>query len=174
MMATPHLLAGAAIGRALHKRPALAVTAAFSFHFVLDAIPHLDSNDLYGVEGGWSVPEVGIAVADFVFGCVVVLVLTRARSWRTMALWGAFFGIVLDIVGVVPPMGPWFVRWQGSAWLDRFHHGIQPDVDPANLLLGFGTQAIVIVVCAWVLLRRDRGSAQIEGTATCTERDRRV
>lgn len=154
MMATPHLLTGAAVGVALCKHPRLALPAAFATHFVLDATPHLDSNDLYGSPVGATVPEVGIAVVDFVLGCMVVIALSRGQPWLRMALWGAFSAIVLDLVTVIPPIGHWFAAWPGTAWLDRFHHGIQPYVPPDNLLLGFGTQAAVIAAMVWLLWRR--------------------
>ncbi len=155
-MATPHLLASAAIGRGLQRRPLLAVATAFAFHFVLDATPHLDSNDLFGSPAGFTGLEVGIAIVDFVLACVLIGLLIRGRAWWKMALWGAFSGIVLDLVDTIPPVGPWFVAWRGTAWLNRLHHGIQPDVPSDQLLLGFGTQAVVIAVSAWFLLRRDR------------------
>ncbi|MBD3291387.1 MAG: hypothetical protein GF393_00575 [Armatimonadia bacterium] len=154
MMATPHLLVGAAAGRILHRRPWAAISVAFASHLVLDATPHLDSNDLYGSATGWTGPEVSIAVTDFLLGCAVSLIVSRGQLWRRTALWAAFSAIVLDLVNTIPPVGPWFVAWPGTAWLDRFHHGIQPDVSPDNLLLGFGTQAAVIAVGLWVLLRR--------------------
>jgi hypothetical protein len=154
VMATPHLLTGAAIGRSLHRRPWLALPAAFASHFVLDATPHLDSNDLYGSATGWTVPEVGIAVADLILGCLVVVLLVRGRPWRTMALWGAFFAMVIDLAYTIPPWGPWLTRWPGTAWLDRFHHGIQPDVPSEYLLLGFGTQVAVLLIAGWLLARR--------------------
>lgn len=88
MMATPHLLAGAAIGRALHRRAWLALPTAFASHFVLDAIPHLGSNDLYGSPTGFTIPEVSIALADFAAGSVLLALLTRRRPWWAMAVWG--------------------------------------------------------------------------------------
>ena len=162
MMATPHLLTGAAAGAVLHSRPWVALPLAFASHFVLDATPHLDSNDLYGSPTGWTWPEVGIAVADFMLGCAVVLLISAGQPWRPMALWGAFCAIVIDPVNTIPPLSTWFVSWPGTAWLDRFHHGIQPYVSPDNLLLGFGTQALVIAGALWLLWRR-RGVRIPEG-----------
>lgn len=157
MMATPHMLTGAAIGMALHRRPALALSAAFASHFVLDAVPHLDSHALYGVDGSGPTPmEAGIGIADFTLAWVVIAILVRSRPWRGVALAGAFFGILIDLVNAIPPWGPWFSTWPGTAWLHKFHHGIQPHVAPDQWLLGFGTQAVVIGVTAWLLTRRPR------------------
>ncbi|MFO8080160.1 MAG: hypothetical protein R6V07_07620 [Armatimonadota bacterium] len=165
MMATPHLLTGAAIGRSLNRRPWLALPAAFASHFLLDATPHLDSNDIYGSANGWTVPEVGIGVADFILGCILVVLLTRARPWRPMAVWGAFFAMVIDLAYTIPPWGPLLTQWSGTAWLDRFHHGIQPDVAPENLLLGFGTQAAVMLIAGGLLARRDAAQAEHDDNA---------
>lgn len=154
MMATPHMLAGAAIGVVLDRRPWLALPAAFASHFVLDAIPHLDSHALYGVaQGGPTGPEAGIAIADFALAWVVIALLTRSRPWRAMAFAGAFCGILIDLVYTIPPWGPWFSTWRGTAWLDDFHHGIQPHLTPDQWLIGFGTQAVVIGVTVWLLTR---------------------
>jgi hypothetical protein len=72
MMATPHMMAGAAIGKAV-GRPWVALPIAFVSHFLLDAVPHLDSATLYGVKhAGPTVPEAAIAIADFVLGCLLV------------------------------------------------------------------------------------------------------
>ena len=51
MMATPHMVAGAAIGRLL-RRPWLAYPAAFVSHFLLDIVPHIDSHALFGADHG--------------------------------------------------------------------------------------------------------------------------
>ena len=162
VMATPHILTGAAIGRALHRRQWLAVSLSFASHFALDATPHLDSNDLYGSSAGFTMPEVAIGVADIAVGCVIVVILTRARHWRVVALWSAFSAIALDLVNTVPPWGEWFAAWPGTAWLDRLHHGIQPNVPPESVLLGFGTQAAVTGMALWLLCRADGVSPPAE------------
>jgi len=159
MMATPHLLTGA------DRRPWLALPAASPSHFLLDATPHLDSNDIYGSATGWTLPEVAIGIADFIIGCIMVVLLARGRPWRSMALWGAFFAMVIDLAYTIPPWGPWLTRWPATAWLDRFHHGIQPDVASENLFLGFGTQVAVILIAGWLLARRDAARSERDDDA---------
>ncbi len=159
MMATPHILTGAVAGKALASRPWLALPAAFAGHFVLDVVPHVDSHTFFGVaQGGPTVPEAGIAVADSILGCVIVALLTRSRPWRAMALWGAFCGTVIDLADNLPPWGDWFSTWPGTAWLSDFHHGIQPHLTPHQWLLGFGTQLVTIATMVWLLRRRAGGS----------------
>ncbi|MGD9495219.1 MAG: hypothetical protein AB7Y46_02800 [Armatimonadota bacterium] len=156
MMATPHLLTGAAVARVL-RRPVLALPAAFASHFVLDMMPHLDSNDLFGMPGhGPTQLEASVAVADFIFGSAVVVALCARRRWGRIALLGAFFGMLIDLVDNMPPWGEWFSAWPGTAWLSQVHHGIQPELDPSQLVLGFGTQLAVIAIGVAVLRRRER------------------
>lgn len=153
MMATPHMLTGAVIGGTLHRRPWLAYPAAFLSHFVLDATPHVDSHTFFGTaEGGPTTPEAAIAIADFVLAWILIIALTRSQRWRAVAWWGAFFGIAIDLAYSIPPWGPWLCAWPGTAWLDAFHHGIQPRLTPDQWLLGFGTQVIVIGATVGLLL----------------------
>ncbi|MFO7948501.1 MAG: hypothetical protein R6V19_16985 [Armatimonadota bacterium] len=155
MMATPHMLTGAVIGSTMPRRPWLALPLAFASHFVLDVVPHVDSHTYFGVaEGGPTVPEAAIGIADFVLGWVVVVVLMRAHPWRATIWWAAFFGIAIDVVYLIPPLGTWLRMWGPTAWLDSFHHGIQPRLTPDQWLLGFGTQVVVIVAAVWVLVRQ--------------------
>ena len=154
MMATPHMLAGAAIGRVL-RRPWLAWPAALASHFVLDVIPHLDSHALFGVKRGGPTPlEAGAGITDFLVGAALVAWLTSGRPGRRV-MWGAaLFGILMDLVEYVPPVGPWFQTWSGAAWLVNFHHGIQHNVAPAQWPLGMGTQAALILAAVAICLAR--------------------
>ena len=68
-----------------------------------------------------------------------------------LLLWGGFCGIVLDLVDNVPPWGPHFQTWAGTAWFSAFHHGIQHNLTPAQWPLGFATQAAVVALAVWVL-----------------------
>ena len=154
MMATPHMVAGAAIGRVL-RRPWLAWPAALASHFVLDVIPHLDSHSLFGVKQGGPTPlEATAGITDFLVGAVLVAWLTSRRLDRRVMRGAALFGILVDLVEYVPPIGPWLRAWPGAAWLIGFHHGIQHNVTPAQWPLGVGTQAALLLVAISVCLAR--------------------
>ncbi|GEM_PF-5136028 len=155
MMSSSHLLASGATGRGLNRHPWAAAAAAFGFHFVLDFIPHLDPDDIWGDTGPLAL-MIGVATADFVLACVLLGFLLRGKPWRRTALWAALSGIIIDLLNTIPPIGPWFKSWWGTAWLDRWHHAIQPDVPTDAYLIGFGTQAIVIAISVWLLLRPAR------------------
>lgn len=154
MMATPHMLAGAAIGRVL-RRPWLAWPAALASHFLLDVVPHLDTHSLFGVKGGRPTPpEAAAAITDFLVGAMLVASLTLGRPNRRVILGAALGGILMDLVEYVLPFGTWLRACAGGIWLIGFHHGIQDNVGPAQWPLGFGTQVAVICVAAAVLLAR--------------------
>jgi hypothetical protein len=156
MMATPHMMAGAAIGKTL-RRPWLALPAAFLSHFLLDAVPHLDSHYLFGVEqGGPTVPEAAVAVADFVFGCWFVAWLVRGRRDRKLLLAAALCAIVIDLVDNVPPWGVWFSAWPVTAGLSEFHHALQVNVAWGGYPLGIATQVVTMGIALWALWPRAR------------------
>jgi len=167
MMATPHMVAGAAIGRVL-RRPWLAYPIAFVSHFLLDTVPHLDSHALFGVKHGAPTPlEAAAGIADFLVGAVVVSLLAVRQPLRRVMLGGALFGVLIDLVEYVPPFGPWFQHWSGAAWLTGFHHRVQHNLTPADWLLGAGTQAAVLALgLAICLLGRQRKERLVEKQAS--------
>src|SRR3954451_15359325 len=98
MLATPHLVTGAAIGRGL-KRPSLAWPAAFASHFLLDHVPHLDAHALFGVAyGGPTRPEVTMAAADALLGIWLTVWAVGRQPGRRVMLWGAFFAMLIDLL----------------------------------------------------------------------------
>jgi len=158
MMATPHMVAGAAIGRAL-RRPWLVYPAAFVSHFLLDFLPHIDSHALFGVtHGGPTRLEAVAGVTDFLVGALVVGLVARRRSRRRVMLGGALSGILMDLAEYVPPFGPKFQHWAGAAWLTGFHQRIQHNLTPAHWPLGAGTQVAALALALAVCLPRRQDS----------------
>ena len=154
MMATPHMMAGAVIGKSL-RRAWLAWPVAFASHFILDMTPHLDSHNLYGVEqGGPTVPEAAIGIADFVLGAAFVAWLVWRQRNRRVILGAALSAIIIDVIENVPPLGPWFKSWPGTSWLSQFHHSFQLNVAPDQYALGIATQVAVIAITLWLLWPR--------------------
>jgi hypothetical protein len=159
MMATPHMVAGAAIGRVL-RRPWLAYPAAFASHLLLDIVPHIDSHSLFGVKhGGPTRLEAAAAVADFLVGALVVGLVAARQPMRRVMLGSALFGILIDLVEYVPPLGPWLKSWPYTAWLSEFHHSIQHNLTLTHWPLGAGTQLGVLGLGLAICLarRRSRG-----------------
>ena len=146
MMATPHMVVGAAIGHAL-ARPWLAYPAAFPSHFQPDLVPHLDSHALFGVEhGGPTHLEAAAGGTDSLIGAVAVGLVAARQPPRRVMVGGALFGILMDLAGYIPPSGTWFQNWAGTAWLTGFHHRIQHSPAPAHWPVGAGTQAATVAV----------------------------
>jgi hypothetical protein len=144
MMATPHMVAGAAVGRLL-RRPWLAYPAAFASHFLLDFVPHIDSHGLFGADhGGPTRLEAASGVTDFLVGALIVGLVAARHPGRRVMIGSAFFAILMDLAEYVPPFGPWFRSWAGAAWLTGFHHRIQHNLTPAHWELGAATQVAVL------------------------------
>ena len=157
MLAVPHMLVGAAVGKTL-KRPALALPVAFGSHFLLDALPHLDTHGLFGVAGGSVTrPEAAMAIPDFLFGAALVIWLAARLPNRRTILLSALAAILIDLVDNVPPWSGWFRACRIGSWVSAFHHGFQHNVTPDHWLLGLGTQAAAITAALLVFLRSRRG-----------------
>ncbi len=163
MMATPHMMVGAAIGRVL-RRPWAAYPAAFASHFLLDTVPHIDSHALFGVAHGGPTPlEASAGVSDFLIGALAVGLVAMKQPARRVMLGSALFAILIDLVEYVPPLGPWFQSWGGSAWLVAFHHRIQHNLTPAQWPVGAGTQVAVLALALMVCLARRPRAEVVDG-----------
>ena len=162
MLATPHMLAGAAIGKLL-RRPNLAWPVAFASHFVLDIVPHLDSHRLFGhPTGGLTRAEVAMAAVDTLVGIALVCWVAWGQSDRRLLLFAAFFGLLPDFLDNIPWFGMWYRTWPVTAWFFHFHHAVQHNVRPSQWPLGFGTQAVVSALALWVCWPRRPGPQPTE------------
>lgn len=158
MLATPHLLTGAALASKI-RRPWLALSAAFIGHFVLDWIPHLDSHGMFGLpDGNVTRAEAITTLLDVAIGATLALWLTARLPRRRLLRLAAFLAIVVDLLYNVPPWNAWFWACPVTHPPGEFHHAIQHRVAPSNLALGFVFQVAVIAVAIGVLLR-NRGRA---------------
>ena len=153
MMATPHMMAGAVIGK-FSRRAWLAWPLAFLSHFLLDITPHLDAHNLFGVANGRpTAPEALMAIADFAVGAAVVTWLAWRRPNRRAVLGAALFAILIDLVEYVPPFAFWFPRWPGARALADFHHAFQANVPRNRYSLGIATQVAAMALALLYLLR---------------------
>jgi hypothetical protein len=153
MLATPHLIGGAALGKAL-QRPALAWPAALASHFLLDRVPHLDSHALFGSPHGITVAEAAMATVDVLLGVLLVLWAIGRQPGRHVMLGAAFFALLMDLLHNVGPWSAWLSHWPPTAGIFAFHRSFQHNVTPAEWPLGLGTQVAVVAVALWVLRRR--------------------
>jgi hypothetical protein len=168
MMATPHILAGAAVAK-VARRPWLAWPAAFGSHFLLDYVPHIDSHTVYGMPGEEpNTTEAAIAIVDFVIGAALVTWLVWRRPERRLVLVGGLCGILIDLIEVSPGLGPWFKHGAGTEWLSTWHHAIQIRLEPAYWPVGIATQVVVIGAALKVIGWRRGGNRQYRPSAKAT------
>jgi len=134
MLGTVHLVAGAAVGKTLH-RPWLAFPVAVASHIILDSIPHLGPHSLFGVENRGPQPgEVAMAVVDMSLGIPLVLWLIGR----------AFFSCLPDLLFNVPPWCSFLSAWPGTAWLGWLHDAVDYNVRPSQWPLGSATQLAIV------------------------------
>ena len=153
MMATPHILAGAAVAK-VARRPWLAWPAAFGSHFLLDYVPHIDPHTVYGLPGEEpNSTEAAIAIADFAIGAAFLTWLVWRRPERRLVLVGGLCGILIDLIEVSPGLGPWFRHGAGTEWLSTWHHAIQirPKIQPMTLVRSFFQGNFFLVISALCL-----------------------
>ena len=154
MMALPHMLAGAAIGK-LVRRPWVAYPAALASHFVLDVVPHLDPHGMFGApRGGLTVSEATVSGADFVLAAVLITWLAWRQPERGVILGAAFCAIIIDLVNNVPPWGHWFRMGRYTGGISTWHHGIQHNLKPDQWPLGISTQLVVCALSLWAIWPR--------------------
>lgn len=119
MLITNHVLAGAAIGAVLHRRPALAFAAGVASHLAMDSLPH------------WGLPRVPdshaqfleVAKRDGLAGLAGIgLLAGPARGIRTGVLAGIAGATLLD---VDKPARHFFDHNPVPARVQEFHERIQ-------------------------------------------------
>lgn len=119
MLVTNHVLAGAAIGAVLHRRPALAFAAGVASHLAMDCLPH------WGLPRG---PEshdrfLEVAKRDGLAGLAAIAVLSGpARDLRPGVIAGIAGATLLD---VDKPAKHFFDRNPVPAPIQDFHERIQ-------------------------------------------------
>ncbi len=149
MLVTNHVLAGAVIGTALRRRPALAFGLGVASHLAMDALPH------WGLPRG---PEsharfLRVAYRDGTVGLATLCALgARATGGqRRVVLAGMAGAVLLDID---KPARHFFGRNPVPERIQRFHEDIQREA-PHRMPGEFIAAAALLAVAAG-LLRRAR------------------
>lgn len=150
MLATSHIIAGAAVGKAV-RRPWVALPIAFLSHFALDAVPHLDTYGIFKGPNGLTTAAIAAAGVDSLVAVALVVWAVGRQHGFGLMYGAAFAAILTDVVFNNPLWGEWFGQWPATAWLSLFHHDAQHNVAPSQWPLGFGTQAVVMAASLWVL-----------------------
>lgn len=143
MDATPHLVAGAAVGARRH--PVMALLLGVASNAVLDAIPHHNLT-------GWRPFSTAMVVDGVVGGALVLMIMGMAKS-RWGALCGAAGGILPEVERLVSGHGKDFLA-RPPLGLPQFEAGPP---------LGILTQVLVTVLALVVTAAGRRSSARKDG-----------
>ena len=153
MLATPHLLAGAAVASS-GLPPDISLPLCFLSHFVLDAIPHFETSAVFikfrKLEDEMTQPEIVYAFFDVLIGSGLVLYFYFLHH-NPLILWGAFLALLPDIVDNVP-------FWYGIRkfpvfkQLHQVHDFVHFTLDPQHWFWGIFTQVIILGISIYFLV----------------------
>jgi len=142
---TSHVLAGALVGRAAARQPAVAFGLGVASHFAMDACPHWG---IHNPASGWSDQFIRVAKLDGCTGLAVIAGATwLAPAHSRRSVMAGMAGAALPdlnkpgkyLLGVNPIPGP----------VDRFHKRIQresPDRMPHELANAAVLASAVVLV----------------------------
>ena len=153
MMAVPHLLVGAAVGKAA-RRAWIVCPVAFASHFVLDKLPHIDADAVAALIVGHEVRPELPALVDAAAGVALLVWAMRGQPGRRLMVAGAICGLLPDLLGFVPPISTVSHWLPFAAGYDRFHKLCQGDVASRLWPLGVGMQVVVTAVAVAYVTRR--------------------
>lgn len=120
MFVTNHVLAGAVVGTACRKRPALAFALGVASHVAMDLTPH------WGCDSDDTERFLTIARRDGMLGLAVASAVVAAGVPPRRALVAAIAGAVL--LDMNKPCEHFFGRSPFPGWVDRFHRAIQREI----------------------------------------------
>jgi hypothetical protein len=152
MLVTNHVLAGAAIGALLHRRPALAFAAGVASHLAMDSFPH------WGLPRG---PEshqrfLEVAKRDGLAGLAAIAALSGpARGLRPGVIAGIAGAALLD---VDKPARHFFDRNPVPAPIQDFHERIQREA-PHRMRQELAIAGGLLGLSALLVARGRRASA---------------
>lgn len=149
MIATPHILVGAAAGRGIRFRLP-AVLVAWASHFMMDYIPHLDWNGLYRAGLISRKMLYCTACLDLLAGLTLAAWLTRRiPRMRVMVMACALIAVLPDAFRQGVLLTDSTIRQPVMAAFTNFHHLCQNNLPPQQWPWGVLTQA---VACALVIV----------------------
>jgi hypothetical protein len=152
MLATPHLLVGALIGRLAGSYP-LALPLAFASHFLLDVIPHTDQL-AFTREDEITRGKVISWLIDAGLGAGLIFFLADGNQ---MMISTALVALFPDLVDNFPLWNVWLRRQVWYAWFGRLHDffdgGVTVEDSSAKKFLGILTQFIVGGAALWFIMR---------------------
>ncbi len=145
MLATPHLLTGAAIA-SVAPFP-LALPLSFASHFILDAIPHWQETLKPYKPNFWTWVRLPV---DLILGVGIFLWLITLKGESVNLLFGALFAILpdLDSIFYIGTLRRFLQRPLFKPWF-KFHEGIQRETKEWWGLL---PQIAVVLLSLFIIL----------------------
>lgn len=153
MMTAPHMVVGAAIGN-MDRRLWLVLPIAFLSHFVLDFIPHVESEILYAGRPHWVMVLVAIMSTCLGIG-LVIWACYRKPNWKIMYA-GALVAVLPDLAEKVIGAAR-LSEWPATAWLYSFHHTFHHPIVHSGWQIGVATQVAVLAIALWAARRMRHG-----------------
>ena len=153
MLATIHLLVGAAIGKYIGAWP-LALGAGFVSHFFLDALPHTDQATLKDPteRGSLTLTDLILVWLDLVIALVVLFVLSRSIKLAPSILAGALGGLAPDFAHPLYHIAPLLRTTRPFSWFYQFHRGVQRTTSKKNWLKGAIVELVFAIAAITLLL----------------------
>lgn len=146
MITTVHTVAGGVIGEYTNN-PVLAFMLAFILHFVLDALPHFDTTD----NKKFTFRQYAFLAVDFIVAFYLVFVVLKPiLDFRSPILWGAFGGLLPDLIDNVPFWSPYLIKnTKFGRWFHNLHENIHFQPQP-SFVFGMLTQALIVLLFLWL------------------------
>ena len=153
MLATPHILIGAAIGKAVPENFWAVVVLGILSHYLVDALPHFDQ----AVEGKPKIKQYIIAALDIVVGVLALYLILNSKASNlnlaTPIILGAAAALFPDFLDNLPVFSDWLHKnkfFNQEYW---FHNKIQWASGKKWMFWGILTQILVVGICVWYLLK---------------------
>lgn len=147
MITTVHVISGGLIGESVDNAY-LAFLLGIVLHYILDAIPHFD-NVLEN--GKWTWKQWLFTGSDLILTISLIFFLKPEISFSSPFLWGAFGGLLPDILDNVPFWSNKFRKSPIGSRIFAFHERVHSSIKP-NIIWGLITQ-IAILVIFYLLVR---------------------
>lgn len=152
MMITPHTIVGAAAGAAIGS-PGLAFLAGFILHHILDALPHVDLNNLYNTDTKdrrYSWLDYLVIGIDGLVALTVLWVFSSSTIHPAAFWWGALGGITPDLID----NHPW--RFTSRQWpilkqYHWFHHKVHCSTGTESRLFWLGMTVEILVMVGGII-----------------------
>lgn len=165
MLAIPHLLTGALIGKVAEGVPyalPIAFVLGWLSHYILDSIPHWESyfpnknNPYFETDdpiSKWPKSVLLSIFLDFTVGFFLIFFYLRdVNFWQTAVFWGSIGAIAPDIIDNVPFWNRYVEKIPVLGSMRKFHQSIHISNDQKKYpkYLGLVTQLIVITIVLWI------------------------